>query len=337
MSKNSVDVEVEEFEKKEGVAATFEEDSNGDRALLQLCKFRWFRIYLIISLALAFSEPFLVAFPDHTLATQKVILAFSTALFLFGYVATMIFMPPELSLYGRFRDAFLPEVWIEVVSFGLGWGLLYHEPGMASLRCFRVFRFVWYTEFFRAEKGRPSYIITFFCHIVLQYLEKIGQELFTTSSKGAVVVLGFFFYMAYVMAVAFWQTTANWALVSPEGGPNGTLSECDTLPHCFLIMLRLTFFDGSGFDFVKSLIDYPNGGLVTLLILYMCVSAMVLLNGLIGIFGGAFADATVDDEKEVAEKEEKDRNKEVSGALERIEQLCLKLDADVANLKHNVH
>jgi len=50
---------------------------------------------------------------------------------------------------------------------------------------------------------------------------------------------------------------------------------------------------------------------------------MVLLNGLIGIFGGAFASAT----------DEVDQGEETMKALDRVEQLCKKLESDIAALK----
>jgi len=315
---------------------------------------------------LAVSEPVLVAFPDDTLVAQKIVLAVSSAFFLFGYAAVM-FMMPSGNVFRRFWDDLLPEVFIEIFCLIIGWALIFEDPGMACLRCFRVFRFVWYTEFYRAKKKSLFYPLTFFSHVVLQYLEKIGQELFTTSSKGGVVVLGFFFYMAYVFGVSFWQQTRNFVLTSPEGGPTGTLSECDTLRHCWLIMIRLTFWDGSGFDYLKSVMDANHGALVALLLLYMCISAMVLLNGLIGIFGGAFQAATAEEdeegedddedeedgeegeEKEGEEKEgeedakgdakgkgkEKDNNKKILIALDRIEQLCKKLEGGSSKSKPN--
>jgi len=116
--------------------------------------------------------------------------------------------------------------------------------------------------------------------------------------------------MAYILGVSFWLRTSNLPLVSPEGGPNGTLSECDSLQHCFLIMMRLTFWDGSGFDFLKSVMDYGDQGLVTLLILYMCISAMVLLNGLIGIFGDAFSGATEDDDDDDDDDDKKEKKRQ---------------------------
>jgi len=245
----------------------------------------------------------------------------------------------EGSVFQRFRYTFLSEVWIEVVCLIMGWALIFQDSPFAALRCFRIFRYVWYSEFYRARKGTVLFPLTFLCHVVLQYLEKIGQELFTTTSKGGTVVLGFFFYLAYVFGIVFWQSTATLPLVSPEGGTNQTLSECDTLPHCFLIMLRLSFFDGSGFDFLKSVIDYGNGGWVALLILYMCISAFVLLNGLIGIFGGAFASAMEEEEKEqeeIKEKQEKETIQNIAKGMERLEQVCMKLQEDITDMKRSL-
>jgi len=204
-------------EKPDGMAATFNEESAGDVALLSLAKRWWFKLFLIISLCFALIEPFLVAFPDTTYpAAQVIVLAVSSGLFLFGYGATMAAMESG-SFFRRLRDGFLSEICIEVICFAIGWSLIFRDPGMASLRCFRIFRFVWYSEFYSAKQGTFFYPITFFCHLVLQYLEKIGQELCTTASKGGIVVLGFFFYMAYVFGVAFWQKTGGLSLISPEG------------------------------------------------------------------------------------------------------------------------
>jgi len=279
------------------------------------------------------AEPVLIAYPQ-TIVIQKIVLAVSTVLFFIGYIAVMVEI--DGSFFFRLRHACLSEVYIEIFCLTIGWVLLYVDPSMAPLRCFRLFRFVWYSEFYTANPKDIFYPITFFCHTVLQYLEKIGQELFTTTSKGGIVVLGFFFYTAYIMGVSFWQATSTIDLTSSEGGPNGTLSECDTGPHCFFIMLRLTFFDGSGFDFVKSIMDYGNGGWAFLLILYMCFSALVLLNGLIGIFGGTFDEATKEDEaEEEAKKEklEKDTIQEIKNVVSRVETLLTKLHDDLNNLK----
>jgi len=317
-----------------GMAATLEEDEPGDQAYLKLSQYVLYKIWLFISICLAMAEPIIIAYPD-TLVIQKGILAVSTILFVMGFIAVMIAIP-EGGFFFRLRHACQSEVYIEIVCLVIGWVLFFTDPVMAPLRCFRLFRFVWYSEFYPANPETLWYPITFFCHTVLQYLEKLGSELFTTNSRGGVIVLGFFFYSAYIMGILFWQATRTLALSSPEGGSNGTLSECDTAAHCFLIMLRLTFFDGSGFDFLKSIMDYGNGGWAFLLILYMIFSALVLLNGLIGIFGGAFSEATLEDEaEEEAEKEklEKETIQGIMRVINRIEDSILKLQEDIKTSK----
>jgi len=139
------------------------------------------------------------------------------------------------------------------------------------------------------------------------------------------------------MGISFFHATSVLPLVSSEGGTNGTLSECDTLTHCFLIMLRLSFFDGDGFDYVKSIMDYGNGSWAFLLILYMCFSSLVLLNGLIGIFGSAFSEATLEDEAEEAAKKEhheKDTIQEIKKVVNRVESLLVKCQEEINILKH---
>jgi hypothetical protein len=60
--------------------------------------------------------------------------------------------------------------------------------------------------------------------------------------------------------------------------------------------MRLTFFDGSGFDFFSNLSrsDYP--ALALLAFVYMLLTSVVLVNGLIGIFGSIFASQKDDNE-----------------------------------------
>jgi hypothetical protein len=53
-------------------------------------------------------------------------------------------------------------------------------------------------------------------------------------------------------------------------------------------MMRLSLYDGTGFDYLTAIIQAELPGLAVLLIAYMCFNAMILLNGLIGVFGSAF-------------------------------------------------
>eukprot|EP01119_Soliformovum_irregulare_P002208 TRINITY_DN12496_c0_g1_i1.p1 TRINITY_DN12496_c0_g1~~TRINITY_DN12496_c0_g1_i1.p1 ORF type:complete len:356 (-),score=62.64 TRINITY_DN12496_c0_g1_i1:25-1092(-) len=337
---------IEEFSQKEGVAMTFEENAEGDRALLMLAKHRWFKIFIITSICFAASEPILIAFPNETNYAQKVILAASTMLFIFGYLATMAMMPPDVSLKKRFRAALFPEVWIEIICLLVGWAFIFEDPALASLRCFRIFRFFWYSEFYRAQRGSPFYALTFFCHMVLQYLERIGRELFTTSSKGGVIVLGFFFYIAYIVGATFWQKTHQWDLPAADSDVTAESigDGCDTLPHCFFIMLRLSFWDGSGFDYVKTLMDSGSPGLVVLLIVYMCASVMVLLNGLIGIFGNTFTsnEGTTESNGEsplvpTPSPPSIEDFKRMEAAMERIERMCIYMQKEIVELRSELH
>jgi len=283
-----------------GVAKTLD-DSYGDQSLVTLKSRIWFIPFLAISFFLSLAEPFLIAFPE-TLIAQRIVLALSTGLLFFIIGMQMSVMDDtgkqeKLNPFKRLIEAILPETRIEIVCLVLGWVFLYYRPPIAALRCFRVFRFLYFSEQFRAKEKSWSYFFTHFMHLVVAYLDNIGSELLTIASKGGVVVLGLFLYMAYVFAAIYTQATATQSLPSPEGGLNNT-SECDTLSHCFLIMLRLTFLDGSGFDYLKSLMDSGENGFATLLFIYLFASALILLNILIGIFGSSYQDTDDSDDED---------------------------------------
>ena len=68
---------------------------------------------------------------------------------------------------------------------------------------------------------------------------------------------------------------------------------CPTIGSCSFLLMRLTFFDGNGFDLVYSLsANHPF--LFLVVFLYMCITAFGVLNGLVGIFGTIFAVAAND-------------------------------------------
>lgn len=70
-------------------------------------------------------------------------------------------------------------------------------------------------------------------------------------------------------------------MVTPDG------QTCDTLSHCYLTLFRLAMYDGVGFDFLQYTAD-KDPGLGVLLFLYIIITAVILCNGLIGIFGSCF-------------------------------------------------
>ena len=71
-------------------------------------------------------------------------------------------------------------------------------------------------------------------------------------------MLGLFFYVTYIFAVVMWQTTGS-IVTTPEG------DSCETLKSCFMTLLRLAFYDGTGFDYLQGVINVGYGELKTFL------------------------------------------------------------------------
>ena len=84
---------------------------------------------------------------DRWLDLQAALLALSTAFYLVQNGAALAAAGPERSLAGLLRHLLDGSVLFETVCLGLGWGLLWVRPGIAALRCFRVFRILWLFDF----------------------------------------------------------------------------------------------------------------------------------------------------------------------------------------------
>ena len=86
------------------------------------------------------------------------------------------------------------------------------------------------------------------------------------------------------MAVVFYNQYPN--LITPEG------DSCGSLSNCYVTLMRLTLYDGTGLDYFSALTEEPgSGGYVVLLVLFMLFNAIILINGMIGIFGSTFTDS----------------------------------------------
>lgn len=242
-----------------------------------------FRVFIFVSTACAFAEPVLVAFPfnDTAFTLQVIVLLVSTCLFFVGVVLSATHMEDELETLPfavKILESFDGEVFTELLLLGIGWICIYQIPGLGVLRCLRVFRYLWYIEIFDIRRGSIFFGISHASRLCIVYLEKLYEELFTSRSKGAVVVLGIFFYMSYIFGIMFYTITQGM----------GNVVGCDTIVHCMWVMIRLSLYDQDGFNYVFSLFDTKYRALTVLLIIYMCITAMIFLNGLIGIFGDAF-------------------------------------------------
>lgn len=211
---------------------------------------------------------------------------------------------------------------------------------MATLRCFRAFRILWYHDlppalleplkralsiFFSAFGGR-NFVDLFFkvMKFATVTLSHLGQEMIflTKKSRGGFIIMVLLLYTAYVLGTTLWIETSDSHLDNDF---------CVTLGSCTYTMLRLTFFDGNGFDFAYSLVhDHPI--LFTICCLYLCVTSFGLVNGLIGVFGDIFKDdsdrvfETNKDIELVLQKKENEHFKRYNNTAESLVLVQMKLE-----------
>eukprot|EP01040_Poterioochromonas_malhamensis_P010087 gene10087-10965_t len=271
------------------------------RARKNFSKTLTFKIFLVFSSLLSLVEPILVGFRpvNEVFALQVAVLAASTFTFFLDIAFTAYYYDRQYD-----REKLAPwqiavaicqgEVLLDAFCLVFGWCTIFQNPGLAALRCLRVFRLLWYYELFPDMKDvnfDPAQAVFSFrkaSQLCLLYMKGVAQEIFTQKSKGGIVVIAIYLYLSYLIAVVFWIETKH--MVSINEG----VAECIQLNTCFITMIRLSFYDGNGFDFMQTLALEGYSGYTFLIFVYMLLSAVVILNGLIGIFGGAFVSA-VDD------------------------------------------
>jgi hypothetical protein len=284
-------------------------DSLVDNARLRWKDTMFFKVFCVLAVVSTASEPILIAFNSEgaNLDAQMTVLAFSTVLFAVGLCATYAYMDTHkgkhpISAVEKIEDLFDSEVKFEFIALCIGWLFINSLPGIAALRCFRVIRLLWYFELFHPEPDNVDPALKWFSLIsasslCLLYVERILQELFSAASKGGVVVMLMFFYVTYVISLLCWIELSD--VESSDEYP------CSTLSKCYIVVMRLAFYDGTGFDFLAALIDAGKSGYAALLLGYMCLASIILLNGLIGIFGSAFSAEDKDDSDDKDAKVEK--------------------------------
>lgn len=207
---------------------------------------------------------------------------------------------------------------LEFFTLLIGWIFIFYKPGIANLRCFRAFRILWYHELppdilnglkkWLAQLlwilgGRDLVDLLFkVMKFATTTLTHLGQEMFFSSQKarGGFILMAMLFYMAYVLGSTLWIETRN----------SNLGDYCVDLGTCTFTMIRLTFFDGDGFDYLYSLIaDHPL--LFIIVCIYICVTAFGIVNGLIGVFGDIFkddSDEVFETQKEFELKQQKIEN-----------------------------
>ena len=215
---------------------------------------------------------------------------------------------------------FQPAVMFEGSCLIIGWACIFEAPGLAAVRCFRVFCFFravelvqdlfgnkpkseeeaietyhkllpWIPPMLGKLVGKLIFLFFSICDQNMGYFRKLYAELFTSKSRGGAVVLLIFFYTSYVVAAVLWRDRGLFEFYyDPSGLTNGTAGDwhCVTLRSCWVNVLRLSFYDGNGFDLLSSILYAGQWHLFLLILTYMVFTGIILLNGLLGIFSHAF-------------------------------------------------
>ena len=136
--------------------------------------------------------------------------------------------------------------------------VFHNYTAVAALRCFRILRYLWYFELFAHEDTdepeKEWFSMIKACQLCLFYLEQLGVEFLSKKSKGGAVVLALFFYVTYIFCV-FWISTEHIV----QNNPNDFGNSCNNLKSCYITLLRLAFYDGSGLDYFQSVVNAGMG------------------------------------------------------------------------------
>ena len=326
------------------------------------------QLYLVTALLLCIAEIILVSYDPNErngiFWAQVIVLAVSSFLFVLGVHFIILFRErPKNNVLDYVAEALelalMNEPAIEFYCLAIGWACIFLSPGsgqgLAALRCFRIFRYVLFADFIDPEKhltlkGALEWIPLGWLRLIHMQISKVDGyfdalyvELVTPQSKGSLVVLAMFFFTTYVFGVVFWvEVNAGTGMCPP--GSNTTCANPDTvcgdLPDCFVTMMRLALYDGNGLGLLQDVMSGTNGipgrrGLAALLILYMCATAMVLLNGLIGIFGAAFQADTTDETLEEIEKKMDNLDQRLTEMQTKMDRLLMNTQAYQGEVAHH--
>lgn len=203
-----------------------------------------------------------------------------------------------------------PGVLIEVACLLCGWVFIFPRPGVAVLRCFRVFRMLFYYEDLPSGVRKSideilgstfSYrdiimsrtdadILVQLCYKVMYFggftLKQMAREMFMLDRKtrGGFILVVILFYSGWVLGIASWIDVGLDAADVEMEGTESTAVNCNDVHSCLSSVYRLSMWDTKGFDFLWSLRGSKDKFLFAVLVVYMCGTAFGVLNGLTGIF-----------------------------------------------------
>jgi len=297
------------------------------RVAWRLKGYKTFDIFFLITLIISFAEPCLCG-AGAWWYLQFIFCLAGAGMFIVGMVTTATYIDNDRVFFKKCLQTLDGESQFDLYFIVYGIVSLVAFPDYAPLRCFRCFRMMWYVEVYQKEKPEPYYpeqhlfSIMHGCKLCLIYMDAVANELMTEASKGGIVVLFMFFFFTYVTALICFAVTENMYVY----GENG----CDTLTHCFITVMRLSFFDGNGFDLLTVTLDNDYYFLFAILIIHMIFTALILLNGLIGIFGSAF---TAVHQKETEEEREEEDEEEFEVTIELLHDILKSQAEEVSGLK----
>lgn len=345
VTKESVDedVEIPSVYVSSRLDGAFDTNLYINRARENFAKSYVFWSFLVISSGIAIAEPIVIAYGPDFIEIQFYLLIIATFLMFFGiYMTAFCFenVPGNPILHIPFHEKIFMlivdgECLIEFVCILVGWVLLFVDSAGAILRCFRIFRFLWYFELTVVENP-PDYVpidhpLSFTKVMVLctKFLNKISFELFTEHSRGGIVLVAMVLFQTYVVALMCWYNEPN--LTATWGGP----TPCADLSDCFFIIFRMIAYDGLALDYLTLTADADYPGYTVLLFLYIILCSIVVYNGLIGIFGANFVE---EEEEEEDEEEEAEEEKVVADATDsgllRYDSIAVLSSKDIHILAH---
>ena len=289
---------------RDWLKSTFIQTSLVDSAYIKLANNYVFNILLLVNLASLFTELVLISYDFETsYIAQIIVLAFSTLNFIILLIFPIYILKQDNPKCNYIYHGIASESLMEIFFLIIGWVALGLHSPLASFRGLRIIRYLWYSEYYTVTKNNSIlyFYVIFYSHLLLQYVDNIRIEIFTTKTKGALGVIALYFFLCYIYAVIYTHATRNLPLISPEGGISGDVSQCDTLSHCYFIMIKIAGWDGNGFDFWKSLLFHHSrlaNFLGVMLGFFIFVMDFIILNGILGIFAGnVFATVAQEDIK----------------------------------------
>ena len=208
-----------------------------------------------------------------------------------SYADSAIF---QLHLPMVFEVTTTGALFLESVCIAGGWFFIYYRPGISSLRCFRVLRILYFHQLPRSTiysieglwycspfKGVEFQLVEKACKFASQSLSNLTQEMFflTHKTRGGFILMFLLFYTAFVVGMSVYHEVWDDITVVPD--PNSRTG-CNSVFLCTIIMLRLTFYDGAGMDFLTNLSD-NHKFLFAVTVVYVCATAFGIFNGLIGV------------------------------------------------------